>query len=199
MTDAGPVCDCKVGRTAAKYGLDDLAGSLDESWVEEDESLRSLAARFNTAALRAALAESDAAPLDGEAENVYRLLTDDDVSSGMRTQARRRLEKRGLAVEELESEFVSYQTVNRHLKRCLGTEHPGPDRDPVERGADRVFALQSRTAAVTEDALARARDAGDLTLGEFDAFVDVAVTCRDCGYHASVDALLEEGCRCDDD
>ena len=35
------------------------------------------------------------APLDGEVENTYRLLTDSNVNTGAHTQARRRLEHAG--------------------------------------------------------------------------------------------------------
>lgn len=196
MSDTDHGCSCKLGRTAERYGLTGLAGRLDSEWLDGGTSLRGLAERFNARVVRAAMEETEAPPLEGEAENVHRLLTDDDVSSGMRTQARRRLAQRGVAVDELESSLVSYQTVNRHLKRCLGAERSEEEADVVQRCGDRVFALQSRTAAVAEDALAQVRDADALTLGEFDVFVDVGVTCRECGYHGPVDAVLEEGCRC---
>lgn len=189
-------CSCKLGRTASRYGLTELADRLDSAWLEDGSSLRGLEERFNAAVVRAAIEETEAPPLEGEAENVYRLLTDGGVSSGMRTQARRRLAQRGVAVDELESALVSYQTVNRHLKRCLGAERPADDGDVVDRCSDRVLALQSRTAAVAADALAQVRDADAIDLGEFDVFVDVGVTCRECGYHGTVDAVLEEGCRC---
>lgn len=197
MEDPEPGCDCKVGQTAATYGLQDLADRLGTEWANGDASLRGLADRFNTAALRAAMAKGDDAPLGGEAENIYRLLTDDGVSSGMRTQARRRLEKHDVPVERLETDFVSYQTVNRHVKGCLDVERTEDDADLFDRCSDRIFALQTRTAAVTEDALAQLRDADELAVGEVDVFVDVGVTCRDCGHHGPVDALLEDGCRCE--
>lgn len=49
--------------------------------------------------------------LDGEVENISRLLTDDEVNNGMRTDARRRFDRSGVDAESLERDFVSYQVI----------------------------------------------------------------------------------------
>jgi DNA-binding transcriptional ArsR family regulator len=115
---------CKIKRSAAAYDLLAEAERLEEYWTRDVErySLRDLAAHFNHHLLRAAMERAGLSSLNGEIENTYRLLTDDDVSRGMRTQARNRLQKQGIDVEQLQSDFVSYGTVRRHLKRCLDVE-----------------------------------------------------------------------------
>lgn len=186
---------------AAAYDLPMEAERLEEYWTREENrySLRELAARFNRQLLRAVMEQNGLNPLDGEVENTYRLLTDDDVSQGMQTQAHNRLQKQGIDVDQLVSDFVSYGTVRRHLKGCLGAERESTDADDdaVENGTQRIAALQNRTIAVTENTLSQLDAAGDLASGNIDVFVDITVSCTDCGYHAPVHEFIEnEGCRC---
>jgi hypothetical protein len=191
-TDQTP--SCKIDRTAAAYDLSDEAERLGEYWIRDDErySLRELAVYFNHQLFRGAMEQAGLNPLDGEVENTYRLLTDEDVSQGMRTQARNRLQKQDIDVDQLQSDFVSYGTVRRHLKHCLGVEREstGTDDDPAETGAQRLAALQNRTVAVTENTLSQFASAGELTAGDIDVCVDITVSCSECGVHASVREYL---------
>lgn len=199
-TDRSP--SCKIDRTAAAYDLSDEAEQLAEYWTRNDErySLRKLAVHFNHQILRVAMEQTGLNPLDGEVDNTYRLLTDEDVSQGMRTQARNRLEKQGIDVDQLQSDFVSYGTVRRHLKNCLGVERKstGTDDDPAETGAQRIAALQNRTVAVTENTLSQLASAGELAAGDIDVFVDITVSCSKCGMHATIQEFIEnDGCDCE--
>jgi hypothetical protein len=198
-TDRSP--SCKIDRTAATYDLSDEAERLAEFWTRDDErySLRKLAVHFNHQILRAAMEQAGLNPLDGEVDNTYRLLTDEDVSQGMRTQARNRLQKQGVDVDQLQSDFVSYGTVRRHLKGCLGVEREstGTDDDPAETGGQRIAALQNRTVAVTANTLSQLASAGELAAGDIDVFVDITVSCSECGMHAPVREYIERnGCDC---
>ena len=194
---------CKLDRVIDEYDLDGVAGNLQELWTREEErySLRGLADYANQAVLRTAMDREGLNPLDGEVENTYRLLTDDDVSQGVKTQAHSRLDRRGVDVDAVESDFVSYQTVNRHLKECLGVERDSTEQttsDRVEGGAQRIAALRNRTVAVTENTLEQLRSSGALALGDSDVYVDVTVTCTDCGTHATVQELIDDGgCECE--
>jgi hypothetical protein len=197
-TDQPP--SCKIDRAAANYDLSDEAERLGEYWTRDDErySLRELAVYFNQQLLRAAMKRAGLNPLDGEVDNTYRLLTDEDVSPGMRTQARNRLQKQNIDVDQLQSDFVSYGTVRRHLKGCLGVERESPEvDDPAETGAQRIAALQNRTVAVTENTLSQLASVGELAAGDIDVFVDITVSCSECGVHASVREYIEgNGCDC---
>jgi hypothetical protein len=191
---------CKIDRTAAAYDLTGEAKRLAEYWTRDDKrySLRELAVYFNQQLLRASMKQAGLDPLDGEVENTYRLLTDEEVSQGTRTQARNRLHRHGIDIERLQSNFVSYGTVRRHLKGCLGAEREpdGPD-DPAETGIQRVAALQNRTVAVTESTLSQLASAGELAAGDIGVFVDVTVSCSECGTHASIREYIEaKGCDC---
>lgn len=187
----------------ASYDLAATNQSLVERWRGEGRermSLRELATFFNERLLDAALESAGATRIDGEVENLYRVLTADDVSRGVRTQARRRLEAEGVPVATVEDHFVSHQTIHTHLTECLGVSRDEPSKDPSERrrtDRDRIRALQRRTEVVTTDALDRLRQSDALALDEFDVFVDVTVLCDECGTQTDIGQLLDRGgCRC---
>jgi hypothetical protein len=200
--DGDASCDCKVGRVLSARGLEELDEELAARWAGEDggASLRELEAFLNRRVLAAAMREAGMSPLDGEAENAHRILTDDEVSSGVRTELRRRLERAGVDIEGVESQFVSHQTIHTHLRGCRGLSTPTTERTPAERreaAADTVAALGSRTEAVTRGALERLREDDAISLDGFDVLIDVSVTCDSCGRVTPVRRLLVDGgCAC---
>jgi len=190
-------CNCKVGRVIDRYDIPELHEELADRWGEE--SLRDLEEHVNQNLLRAAMRRAGMEVLDGEVENFYDLLVGDDTSEGVRVEARKRLERASVDVDEVRDDFVSHQSIHTHLRECLDTtyEDERDDEDRIESAVDTVFALQNRTAAVTDGTLSQLRDAEVMALGEFDVFVDVNVTCNECGRHHEVGALLERGgCDC---
>lgn len=202
MSDAGTAGPRgKVERVIEEYSLDGLGAELERRWTGahgERESLRSLADRFNRAVLRRRLERAGAAPLDGEIENTYRLLRGDDVSTGMRTEARRQLERDGVDVDALESDFASHQAIHTYLRKHRGAELEADQRNRSEKEARTIRRLQGRTAAVAENSLERLSGAGDVTLGDFEVFTDVQVYCSDCGTQYDVVELIRRGgCDCD--
>lgn len=64
--------------------------------------------------------------LAGEVESLYRLLTADDIGAAEQTCARRRLEREGIDVQSLLSNFVSYQSVRTYL-----TNHAALSMRPI--------------------------------------------------------------------
>jgi hypothetical protein len=197
----------KVGRVIGKYGLDGTGAELETRWTgegDERRSLRALADLFNRRVLEAALEGAGVRSLEGDAATRYRLLTDDEVSAGMYQQARRELERAGVDVEELESDFVSHQSIYTYLTDHRGVSHPSnaePEpEERIEREVDKVNALASRTRAVTTDSIDRLTSAGLLDGDESSVFVDVRVTCEACGSVSSATSFLESGgCSCDGD
>ncbi len=201
-TDSNTKISSKVQRVIDDYGLEGLGDTLISYWIGETDqqySLRQLADVFNQEVLRAALADSGVSTLDGEVENTYRLLTSDDVSSGVRTETKNSLERDGLDVERLKRDFVSHQAVHTYLTKYRGVDYPSQDDDSLrlEKGAETIQRLRSRTAAVTESTLENLRNADQITLGDFELFADLRVVCNTCGKSLSVDELLQEGgCDC---
>lgn len=200
-TDLNTVCECKLGRVADAYGLANLDDELVAHWtgeMDERYSTRTLATIVNQRVLEAALTDADVSIKEGELENTYRLLTDDDVSSGTRVQTRNELERDGVPIDDVESDFVSHQTVYNHLTDCLDTSLEEPsDEDRLERSAEKLGALQNRTAAVTTDTIEQLERNGIIAVGEFDVVVSTTVTCEDCLQEYSIRELLDEGsCNC---
>ena len=194
---------CKVGTIAETFELSDLDATLRERWTagEDRSGVRELADYVNTRFLRSALQGGHEGTLEGEAENYYRLLTDDEVSRGVRTEARGRLRDRGVDVEALEERFVSHQTVYRHLTDCLGASRSPPSTDAataVREGVGTVRALQRRTEAVTTSIFERLDRGGHVDVGELDVLVDVIVSCRACGQQFPLSqSLAGRSCRCE--
>jgi len=190
----------KVERVVEKYDLPRLGDELAERWTAEGDrqaSLRELADEFNVRVLQAAMEEAGLSPLEGEAQNMYDLLTADDVSSGEGTRAERQLERNGLDVEKIQSDFASHQAIHTYLTEHRGAEREGRSTDdPFERAKETVQRLTSRTQAVTENTCDNLIDHG-LTLGDFDVLVNVQVYCDDCSQTTNVVDLIERGgCDC---
>lgn len=192
----------KVGTVLASYDLVDLHEELPALWVGEageEASLRDLAERINIALVERALEEADEAPLDGEAENIYRLLTDDAVSAGVRTQQRNRLKRAGVDVDQLETDFVTHQAVHTYLTKGLGvSKDTSDDRDPLEKHATRIQRLRNRLDAVLSESLSELQSGGEVSVGELDTAVGLQVYCQDCETQYEFSELLEQGeCNCE--
>ncbi len=194
----------KVRRVIDDYGLDGLGDELAARWVGDGydrESLRSLADRFNKRVLAASMETAGLSPLDGEVENTYRLLTDEEVSAGMRTQVSRRLERDGLDPDALQSDFVSHQAIHTYLTRDREIEPPEADeRDRLEADRETIQRLRSRLEAVTENTVGRLDATDRLDVGTFSVLVDLQVVCADCGTTYEIGELFEQGgCDCRDE
>jgi hypothetical protein len=189
----------KVARLIEAEGLEGLGAELERKWTAEGpdrHSLRDLATLFNRRLLEARLRAAGLHSLSGEVANLYRLLTDDDVSAADRTRARRRLERDGVDVAALQEDFVSYQSVRTYLQNHRDVAYD-PQSAPLESAESTIGRLRSRLASVTESKLTGASDADALDVGEFDVTVSVRVACRDCGQQMDVATLLEDGgCGC---
>jgi hypothetical protein len=193
----------KVRRVIDQYELSGLGEELAGRWVGdgyERESLRSLADWFNRQLLAARMESAGLSPLDGEVDNTYRLLTDTDVSAGMETQARRRLEHEGIDPDRLRSDFVSHQAIHTYLTTDLEIEPPDDKPSEAERldhDRETIQRLASRLEAVTDNTVGRLKNAETVSVGEFSVLVDVQVFCSDCGQQYEISNLLDEGgCQC---
>lgn len=188
----------KVARLLDKYDLKGLGTEMEARWTADEDrmSLRSLADYFNQEVLRSCFEDAGIDTLDGELENIYRLLSD-DVSAAERTRVRRRLQRDGLDVNAIEDDFVTYQAIRTYLKEYRDAKYVRDDRDPIEREVENVKRLRGRIDTVTSGKLEQLRERGDLSLGSFQTVVDVKVVCEDC--HSQYDALnllKRGGCDC---
>lgn len=189
----------KVERLIEEYELHGIGVELERSWTADEHrrSLRDLADYFNRRLLDRALDDAGIQQLDGELQNTYRLLTDDDVSSADRTRVRRRLERDGVDVDELERDLVTYQAIRTYLKDHRGAEYTPDQTDPIERGKANLQQLRGRMAAVTEGTIEQLRENDQLDLGDFRTLAEVRIVCEDCNTQFDVVELLDRGhCDC---
>lgn len=189
----------KVARLISRYELQELGEKLEQLWTAEEgrRSLRDLAAYFNRQLLQRRLKEENVQLLDGEPANVYRLLTDDEVSSAERTRVRRRLEREGIDVDALLSDFVSYQAIRTYLTEYRDAEYTPSEADRRERETENIQRMRGRTVSVTEGKLEQLRKHDEISLGEFRTLVDVQIVCEDCNSQYDVFELLDRGgCDC---
>lgn len=200
----GPANRYKVGRLIEQYDLEDIGTELEKRWTREEDrqSLRDLATFFNRRLLRAALDSEDVDPMIGEFDTIFRGLQGaEDMSRGEREQVRTQLEQQGIDVEELTSDFITYQAMRTYLREARGAEPPADTQDPQEhRTAKRgvVQRLASRLTDVTEASLNELTNADHLTLGDFEVIVTVRVYCTECETRTTVtDLLATRGCQCD--
>lgn len=193
----------KVSRVATEFGLDDIEDELAAYWTRDEDSysLRELADHFNRSVLAAAMRDAGMNPLDGEVRNAYRLLTDDDVSSGVRTELEKKLEREGIDVDRLTSSFVTYQAVRSYLKDGRDIEPAtASDADRIETVEESIARLQNRAVTVTEEKLARLRSTDRVEIGDFQVVSELRVFCETCGRQYSVSDLLSaRGCACADE
>ena len=198
------VTNSKVGRVIEEYGLDGVGEELEHRWLaeEEQQSLRELAEWFNQQVLRMSMKEADEEPLEGEVENTYRLLTNDEVTEGTRIQTQKTLERNGIDIDKLESDFVSHQAIHTYLTKYRNVEYPTEEmdeEDQISKIEGTIQRLKNRTKAVTESTLERLVRNDNLTLGTFDVSVEIRVTCEDCGTYVRIEELLAQGgCDCDE-
>jgi hypothetical protein len=191
----------KVERVIEEYHLHGLAAELAERWTApsaERDSLRELARYVNRRILEAALAEAGVDVLEGELENYYRLLTDDDVSAGRRTEARSRLEHDGVDVDAVEGDFVSHQAIHTFLTERAGVSFEGASSEErIERTRESLERLQGRVETVAENNLDRLAGTEDLDIGDVSVLLSLDVVCNDCGQRYDLAELLEVGgCEC---
>ena len=191
----------KVARVLDEYDLEGLGAELERRWTASEDrwSLRDLARFLNQRILETALEAANVQTVDGEVENIYRLLTDDEVSGADETRIRRRLERDGVDVDALETDFVTYQAIRTYLQKHRDAEYTPDETDPIEREVSNVEQLRGRLVSVTEGKLDQLRNAEEIDLGEFRLLVDIQVVCEDCNSQFEVVELLERGgCDCSD-
>jgi len=201
-TDSRP--SSKVARLISEYGLDGLGEELEVRWTGdgvERSSLRDLADYFNERLLERALIDAGMAALDSDVSTTYRNLTDDDVSTGVRTDARNRLESNGVDVDGLESDFVSYQAIRSYLTEYRDAEYRRlSDEEKVEKDLQSIQRLMTRTLSVTEERIEKLAQTGRIDADEFEVLLDVQVLCGSCGEQYPISEFLDDrGCGCQRD
>lgn len=187
---------CKVDRISVAYGLEGADEVLQDCHAD-GTSLRDLETQYNQRLLESALREAGVDVLQGEVENLYHLLTGDDVSAGMRVEARSRLERHEVDPERLRADFVSYGTIRTHLRECLAVDTERESTVTPTGAKNTVFKLISRTESVTKRTIDRLQSSGLLSVGTVDVTLSLRIACTECGEEYTFSRLLDRGrCSC---
>lgn len=192
----------KVERVIDTYDLDEWGARLEAEWLGDGgnrTSLRDLATEFNIAILQKALREAGDTPTRRDVENTYEILTDEEASSAERVRKRRALERTGVDIDAVRSDFVTHQAIHTYLTTVREAELPKEDDDESrrERKKETIQRLASRTQVVTDSTVAELVRAGLLTDRQYDVLVSVTVVCEECGTTYTVDELIDSsGCSC---
>lgn len=201
--DAEMSSNSKVGRLIQRYDVPEIGDELERRWTADADdrmSLRELADHFNRTLLERALQRNATSTVDGEVANLYRLLTEDDVSSGQRVQAENRLEQNGVDVEQLRNDFVSRQAIHTYLTKERDATYDRPavsDEERIETRMDTIGRLKNRLVTVTEQVISELAQSGQLASGETSVTVLVQVQCATCNTQYSIRQFLTNGgCDC---
>lgn len=190
----------KVQRLIDEYDLTGLGAEMERLWTTDTDdrmSLRALAEYFNQQLLEEAMVEAGLQPLSGEVDNIYQLLTGDDVTSADQTRTRRRLERDGIDVERLLSDFITYQAIRTYLKEHRNAEYSANTDDMLDREKESIQRLRGRMTTVVESKLGQLQKKDELVLGDYRMVADINVYCEDCGTQYGIDDLLDKGgCDC---
>jgi hypothetical protein len=190
---------CKIDRVIEARGLTDIEERLRTQWAD-GESLRELEQFFNEAVLRTTMTSAGMETIDGESSNLYRLLTDDEVTSGKRVDAESRLRRNGVDPDAVTDDFVSYQTVRTHLNDCLGIQTTRESTLTVVEARNTVHKLVSRVESVTLRTIERLCRQDTLEIAAPSVTVSVRVACSECNDEYTFSTLLtQESCSCTDE
>lgn len=191
---------CKVDRVRDEYDLYNLDARLEHLHQNEDNSLRDLEAFVDQQVLRRAMEKAGMTVLDGEEENYYRLLTDDEVMESARKEAKRELRNAGVDVKQVEKDFVSYQTVRKHLNKCLEIDTSEEYTPDPEKTRNDFAAMQSRVKNVITKTLERLRKYDAIHIDNPTVSININVRCGNCNRSYNIyDFLKNPVCECKKD
>jgi len=189
-------CECKVGRKAEAYSLDDLNTELETRYVAEDASLRDIADYINTCIIESRLRDVDA-DITGDPASIYTALISDDVSAERRATIHDQLVFANINIDQLNSDFVSHQTARAHLRECMDVDTSRSGVDNRDDALDLIKWARERDSEIIERVVQRLRRIDELHLGNYDVSHSVRITCYDCVNSYRPKELLGRGrCEC---
>jgi DNA-binding transcriptional ArsR family regulator len=194
--DESLTCDCKVGRDAGKYDVPDLPRLVKRRRVEADSSLRDIADTANVRLVEAVLDCTDA-DVAGDAVSVYDALTDEETAPERRLSVRNQLTDVGVAVGELEEDFVSYQAVRYHLRNCLDMDTNREGITSVSAGREIIANARERDQEIIAQTLRRLQRVDELRNTAIEVRVSPRVSCQNCGQSYDLRDFIDTGgCDC---
>lgn len=196
-TPSGDYC-CKVSRVGNAYGISGLDTELRRRREAADATLYDLVEFINTRLTTAALTDGSV-DTDADPATVYAALVGDSEISATRQDSIRETLAGRLDLERLQTDFVSHETVRKHLKEHLGIDTSRGGFENVEELREALETHQRQYRDAVEGALQRAAREGLLDGTEFRVY-QTRVECGDCSRTHRLTELIENGgCECNSD
>lgn len=178
----------KIRRVLERRDLDLTGEELEERWLNDndDDSLRGLALEWNCQVLDCSLRDQGHL-LDTETVRTKtKNLIDKELS-----MTESDLQERGIDLESVLDDFVTYQTIYSYLTLVRGVEY-----EPSPSGKSHAISTLSRACTKVELMAQSKLDARDIFAeGELTADVDCGAPCPSCEARASLTYwLVEEHC-----
>jgi hypothetical protein len=189
---------CKVCRVLGERELDHYDDRLLAEWRGESgprKGYRALARWLNVTLLRREMDKAGLLTLGDEAESKYDRLTGDDTSA---TEIASMLDREGIDIDALRSDFVSYGVIRTHITECLGAEYEPEESSDWEREA--IDIAREHSTGKIRDAVRSLRRKGDLLGGEnVSVHIDAKIECESCQTRLPLWRALQRGriCNCD--
>lgn len=186
---------CKVCRVLDERGMERYESQLVEQWSADRgqrKGYRKLATWLNVLMLRRAMDRAGLSTLGDEAASKYERLTGDDAT--VAAEVRNSLRNSGIDVDALESDFVSYGVVGKHLRECLDEERETtstewePEAIEIARSQAEKKVREAVQTLVNKDKL----EAG----GDVEITVSIELECDECHTRVPVDRALRRGYIC---
>jgi hypothetical protein len=194
----------KVAQVIERREMEQIAEQLESMWLGRNRSelsVREITDEFNKRVLEDSLSQAGMVPLEGEIQNIYQLLSNEENDSAASIQARDKLNAADIDTDGVENDFVSHQTMYRFLKNVRGVqkENSAPSIEDKKRSAkNAVQKLQGRLRTVIRSNLDDLSKRDGFHLGEFDVTISVTISCRNCGVSKNLLSIMDEnGCDCD--
>jgi hypothetical protein len=150
---------------------------------------RQLADWLNTMMLRREMDQAGLSTLGDEPESKYQRLTGDDET--VADEVRNDLHNEGINVDSLDSDFVSYGVVRKHLKECLDLDR---DIESTDWEAEAIKYTHEHASGKLEDAIRSLLNKERLAAcGDVEAHVFFEVECEGCHTRVPVDRALRRG------
>lgn len=193
-TPSGDYC-CKISRVGDAYGISGLDTELRRRREGADATLHDLVGFINTRLTTAALADGSV-DTDADPATVYAALVgDSEISATRQGNIRETLAAR-LDLERLQTDFVSHETVRKHLKEHLGIDTSRGGFESVEELREALETHQRQYRDAVEGALQRATTKGLIDGTEFRVY-QTRVECVDCSRtHRLTELIKNGGCEC---
>jgi hypothetical protein len=190
---------CKVCRVLDERGLDGYDERMLSEWQGgggNRKGYRELERWLNVTLLRREMDQVGLSTLGGEAGSKYERLRGEDARAA---EVANVLEREGIDVDSLQSDFVSYGVVRTHLTECLDATYE-PDTS-TDWETDAIDIAREHAGETIQEAVDSLISNGDITAAnDVTVHLDVELECEACQTRTPLRRALRRGelCTCAD-